>query len=145
MAMLARLTSTVLLQCSVVGCVTTATEVVSTSETAAATSAVTEAASPLKTSQPPVKASRCFVERDGDFVVVHVIIDSKAEAILRRNILEGTAMLRTKACLRREFEELPKNFNLPSRRLKNEFDDDTGYYYYTTAFKLADIKKKYGR
>ena len=93
----------------------------------------------------PVNASRCFVERDGKYVMVHVVIDSKAESISNLGILEGSAMLRTKACLRREFKDLPENFRIPARVRKNEFDDDTGHYYYTTAFKLEDINRRCGQ
>lgn len=115
-----------------VGCVTTATE----GDSSCVVPVVSE---------QPAKASRCEVERIDDNVLVHVVIDSKAESIKSRKILEGTAMIRTKICLRKEFEGLPKNFNLPSRRIKNSFDDDTGMYYYTTSFKLKDINKKIGR
>lgn len=115
-----------------VGCVTTAAEVNPAN------------AVPVDSGLPP-KASRCYIERVDDNVLVHVVIDSKAEAIRNRKILEGTAMIRTKICLRQEFEGLPKKFNLPSRRIKNSFDDESGLYYYTTSFKLNDINKKIGR
>lgn len=115
-----------------VGCVTTAAE-------------VTPANTVTVDSKSPPKASRCDIERVDDNVIVHVVIDSKAESIRNRKILEGTAMIRTKICLRQEFNGLPKNFNLPSRRIKNSFDDETGLYYYTTSFKLKDINKKIGR
>ena len=91
---------------------------------------------------PSSRASRCDVERVGDNVIVHVVIDSRAENIRSRRLLEGTAMIRTKIRLRQEFPRLPKNFSLPSRRVKNTFDDDTGLYYYTTSFKMKDIDKR---
>lgn len=116
-----------------VGCATTAIE--TDSETAV--QVVSEIS-------PSPRASRCYVERIGGNVIVHVVIDSRAEAIRNRKLLEGTAMIRTKIRLRQEFPRLPKNFSLPSRRVKNTFDDDTGLYYYTTSFKVKDIDKRIG-
>lgn len=114
-----------------VGCATTAIE--TDSETAV--QVVSEIS-------PSPRASRCDVERIGGNVIVHVVIDSRAENIRSRKLLEGTAMIRTKIRLRQEFPRLPKNLSLPSRRVKNTLDDDTGLYYYTTSFKMKDIDKR---
>jgi len=129
MSILKQLIVLVVISVMSAGCITTAPEVVSTNAVSV------DAESPRKT-------SRCDVERVDDNVIVHVVIDSRAESIKNRKILEGTAMIRTKICLRQKFDGLPKTFNLPSRRIQNTFDDDTGLYYYSTLFKLKDINDK---
>lgn len=128
---LAQLIVVVAIPAVAVGCATTAIE--TDSETTVPV---------VSEISPSPKASRCDVERIGGNVIVHVVIDSRAENIRSRRLLEGTAMIRTKIRLRQEFPRLPKNFSLPSRRVKNTFDDDTGLYYYTTSFKMKDIDKR---
>ena len=72
---------------------------------------------------------KSHVTNDGDFVIVHIVIDNNEEKIARR-LLEATAMLRTKNYLRKEFASLPDNFRIPSRLLKKTYDYKTNVYYY---------------
>jgi len=99
---------------------------------------------PAAATTPAVEIPKSYVERKGDEVIVYIFIDTNKEK-LRQRQLEGTAMLRTNAYLRREFKLLPKNYSIPSRRLKKTFDEDTGIYYYFSAFKLKDIEQRLQR
>lgn len=89
--------------------------------------------------------SSCKIEEAGERVVIHVVIDAKAENMpfLRANQrkkIEASAMLRTWQCLRKTYPEIGKS-KISSRRLKNSFDDDIGCYFYSTSFKFSDIQK----
>ena len=74
-------------------------------------------------------------EADG-IVRVSVYIDVLAERI---RLPEATAMLRTKAWLRKTYPELPKNFNVHGRIVENEFDDDERVYTYVSEYDKAAI------
>ena len=74
-------------------------------------------------------------EADG-IVRVSVYIDVLAERI---RLPEATAMLRTKAWLRKTYPELPKNFNVRGRIVENEFDDDERVYSYVSEYDKAAI------
>jgi len=74
-------------------------------------------------------------EADG-IVRVSVYIDVLAERI---RLPEATAMLRTKAWLRKTYPELPKDFNVNGRIVENEFDDDERVYSYVSEYDKAAI------
>ena len=71
-------------------------------------------------------------------VYVIVTIDTQRESI---PYLEGTAMLRVKALLQKEFPSLPTEFNIRNRLVEKGLDDDAGIYRYAVAFRLSDIRK----
>ena len=71
-------------------------------------------------------------------VFVIVVIDTNRENI---QYLEGTAMLRVKALMQKEFPSLPANFRLRNKLVENELDDDTGIYRYAVVFRQSDINK----
>ena len=74
-------------------------------------------------------------EADG-IVRVSVYIDVLAERI---RLPEATAMLRTKAWLRKTYPELPKKFNVNGRIVENEFDDDERVYSYISEYDKTAI------
>lgn len=74
-------------------------------------------------------------EADG-IVRVSVYIDVLAERI---RLPEATAMLRTKAWLRKTYPELPKNFNVHGRIVEKEFDDDERVYTYVSEYDKTAI------
>jgi hypothetical protein len=91
------------------------------------------------------RSTSCIEEVD-NVVIVRVIIDAKAEALpferaLQRKKIEGTAMLRTFECLKRAYPKLG-NVSIPSKRLKNSFDDGSCCYFYDSLFKKSDILKR---
>lgn len=88
---------------------------------------------------PEVKpASKNHSWIEGEYVIISVLIDTKAEH-LRKNQIEATGMLRTSAKLRSLYPDLPKNFRVPSRLRSRRQNHRTGYYTVETAFKIADV------
>ena len=71
-------------------------------------------------------------------VFVVVTIDTARESV---QYLEGTALLRVRAQLQNEYPSLPRNFNLRSKVVEKELDDDTGVYRYAVVFRQSDIRK----
>ncbi len=99
---------------------------------------------PAVTEEKPVKEEIVSIappsgvaEADG-IVRVSIFIDVLAERV---RLPEATAMLRTKAWLRKTFPELPKNFNVNGRIVENEFDDDERVYTYVSEYDKAAILK----
>lgn len=70
-------------------------------------------------------------------VYVIVVIDTKKEDIQYR---EGTALLRVKALLQKNFPSLPTNFRLRNRVVEKELADD-GIFRYAVVFRQSDIRK----
>lgn len=84
------------------------------------------------------KASQGVYHCQG-LVYVIVCIDTNKEKI---KYLEGTAMLRTVALLRKYYPELPPKFNIRNRVVEKLLDDETGRYRYATVYREKDIKRK---
>lgn len=55
--------------------------------------------------------------------------------------VEGTAMLRAIAQVRKAFPKLPKRFNVSNRVLENHMDYHNRIYHYTLAIQENDIIK----
>jgi hypothetical protein len=70
-------------------------------------------------------------------VQVFVFIDVPFEGV---RYPEGTAMLRTKAWLRKAFPELPKEFSVRGRVVENGFDDNDRVYSYRSEYSVEDVK-----
>lgn len=84
------------------------------------------------------KASQGVYQHEG-LVFVVVEIDTNKESI---KYLEGTAMLRVIALLRKKYPTLPSQFSIRNRLIEKRHDDETGLYRYAVAYKEADIKAK---
>lgn len=81
------------------------------------------------------KPSQGVYYADG-LVFVVVVIDNSREKL---KYVDGTAMLRADALLRREFPELPKYYNIDCRILEEEMDDEVEIYRYVLAYRKSDI------
>lgn len=92
---------------------------------------------PVKEEVVSIAPPSGVAESDG-IVRVSVFIDVLAERI---RLPEATAMLRTKAWLRKTYPELPKDFNVNGRIVENEFDDDERVYSYVSEYDKAAILK----
>ena len=75
--------------------------------------------------------------RYGNLIFVIVCIDTNKEDI---EYLEGTAMLRAAALLRRYYPELPRRFRIPGRIVENG-KDDNGIYRYAAVCREKDITR----
>lgn len=82
------------------------------------------------------------VYRHDTLVYVIVVIDTNQEKI---KYLEGTAMLRSVALLRRKYPQLPPQFRVRNRVVENELDDETGIYRYALVYRSTDIEKAFGK
>lgn len=83
-------------------------------------------------------ASQGIYQHEG-LVFVIVEIDTNQESI---EYLEGTAMLRVIALLRKKYPNLPPRFSIRNRLVEKRHDDETGFYRYAVAYREADIKAK---
>lgn len=70
-------------------------------------------------------------------VFVIITIDTNKESI---KYLEGTAMLRASALLRKKYPNLPSQFRIRNRLVEKTYDDETGIYRYAIVCKEVDIK-----
>lgn len=78
------------------------------------------------------------VYRYENLIFVIVCIDTNKEDI---EYLEGTAMLRAAALLRRYYPELPQRFRVRSRIVEKGDEDDSGIYRYAAVYREKDIKR----
>ena len=92
---------------------------------------------PTQTDSSP-KASQGLYRYEG-LVFVIVCIDTNREKL---QYLEGSAMLRTAAILRKHYPGLPPTYHIRNRLVEKTFDDDTGVYRYATVYREKDIKRK---
>lgn len=81
------------------------------------------------------KPSQGVYYADG-LVFVVVVIDNSREKLKH---VDGTAMLRADALLRRDFPGLPKYFSIDCRILEEEMDDEVEIYRYVLAYRKSDI------
>ena len=72
----------------------------------------------------------------GNLLFSVVVIDTNVETIKH---LEGTAMLRAVAQLRRKIPERPRQFTTKNRLLEKRLDDDTGIYRYALVYRREDL------
>ena len=84
------------------------------------------------------KAPQGVYQHDG-LVFVVVVIDPRKEDI---EYLEGTAMLRTVALLRKSYPGLPPKFYIRNKVVEKEEDYNTGIYRYATVYREKDIIQK---
>ena len=87
------------------------------------------------------KASQGLYRYDG-LVFVIICIDTNKENI---TYLEGTAMLRTVAMLKKHYPGLPTHFQIRNKLVEKLHDDETDTYRYATAYREKDIKRKIGK
>jgi len=106
---------------------------------AAQTGGGTATAARVRPSRPAESvAPPSGVETEGETVRVSVFIDVPFEGVRHP---EGTAMLRTKAWLRKTFPALPRDFSLPGRIVVNGFDDDERVYRYCSEYRREDVDR----
>lgn len=71
-----------------------------------------------------------------DLIFVVIVIDTKKESV---RYLEGTAMLRAVAYLRKEYPGLPAKFSANNRLMEKRFYQDTGIYRYALAYRKKTL------
>jgi len=84
------------------------------------------------------KASQGVYLHEG-LVFVIVVIDTNKELI---KYLEGTAMLRVTALLRKKYPTLPPKFRIENRLVEKRHERKAGIYRYAIACRESDIKAK---